>query len=114
MQKRLTRQTKNIFLALSCAAVLLTSGCAGTRYGAADINSEPEGADIINLKDNTNLGRTPAQIVWRGKGPQKVTVQFQKNGYHSTITSFWVNRRHKTEEAARANATDVYGELEQE
>ncbi len=114
MQKNLTRRARNIVLALSGAAVLLASGCASTRYGAADINSVPEGADIINLKDNTNLGRTPAQIVWRGNGSEKVTVQFQKNGYHSTITSFWVNKRHSSEEAARANAIDVYGELEQE
>jgi len=105
---------KITLIALSCSAVLLTSGCGVTRYGAADINSVPEGADIINLKDNTNLGRTPAQIVWRGKGSEKVTVQFQKNGYLSSITSFWVNKRHKTEEAARENATDVHSELEKE
>lgn len=112
--RNLTRHLRNMLLALSCAAVMLTTGCAGTRYGAADINSVPEGADIINLKDNTNLGRTPAQIVWRGEGSEKVTVQFQKNGYHSTITSFWVNKRHKSEAAARENAIDVHGELEKE
>lgn len=115
MQRRnIPQQLRNTLLALSFAAVLLTTGCSSTQYGAADINSVPEGADIINIRDNTNLGRTPAQIVWRGEGSEKVTVQFHKNGYHSSITSFWVNKRHKTEEAARANATDVFSELEKE
>lgn len=109
-----TQSVRNMILTLSCAAVLLTTGCAGTKYGAADINSMPEGADIINIKDNTNLGRTPAQIVWSGEGSEKVTVQLHKNGYHSSITSFWINKRHKTEAAARANAIDVHDELEKE
>ena len=109
-----TRRLRNSLLALSCAAVLMTTGCSSTQYGAADINSVPAGADIINIKDNTNLGRTPAQIVFRGEGSEKVTIQFHKNGYHSTITSFWMNKRHKTEEAARANPIDVHSELEKE
>jgi len=106
---------KQTLCALSCAAFLFVAGCSGgTYYGAADINSDPEGADIINIKDNTNLGRTPAQVVWSGDGSEKVTIQLHKNGYHSSITSFWVNKRHKNEEAARANSIDVYKELEQE
>lgn len=113
-KRNLARRLTNMLLALSCAAVLLTTGCSSTQYGAADINSVPEGADIINIRDNTNLGRTPAQIVWRGEGSEKVTVEFHKKGYHSSITSFWVNKRHKTEEAARANAIDVHSELEKE
>ena len=41
---------------LAAALMLLLTSCAGgTRYGAANINSTPEGAEIINLKDNTNL-----------------------------------------------------------
>ena len=61
--------------------LLLTSCAGGTKYGAANINSTPEGAEIINLKDNTNLGRTPAQVVWRGEDSEKITVQLQKDGY---------------------------------
>lgn len=103
-----------IAAALAGALMLLMVGCAGTKYGAANINSTPEGAEIVNLKDNTNLGRTPAQVVWRGKDSEKVTIQLQKKGYHSAITSFWVNKRHKSEDAARENATDVHSELAKE
>jgi hypothetical protein len=100
---------------LAAALMLLLTSCAGgTRYGAANINSTPEGAEIINLKDNTNLGRTPAQVVWRGEESEKITVQLQKDGYHYAITSFWINRRHKTEAEARAQAIDVHSELEKE
>ena len=106
---------KKSFLLLASTAFLFITGCSSkTYFGAADINSEPEGADIINIRDNTNLGRTPAQVMWSGKGSEKVTIQLHKNGYHSSITSFWVNKRHESEEAARANATDVYKELEKE
>ncbi len=96
------------------ALMLLQTGCSSTQYGAANINSSPEGAEIINLKDNTNLGRTPAQVVWRGENSEKVTLQFQKSGYHSTITSFWINKRHDSEIEARDQAIDVHGELEKE
>jgi len=114
-RKNITRHVRSTLLILAGTAALLAGGCAGERYGAADINSVPEGADIINLKDNTNLGRTPAQVVWSGEeGSEKVTVQLQKNGYHSTITSFWINKRHKSETAAREQAIDVHGELEKE
>ena len=100
---------------VAASLMLLVSGCAGgTKYGAANINSTPEGAEIINLKDNTNLGRTPAQVVWRGEKSEKVTIQLQKDGYHYAITSFWINRRHKSEAEARAQAIDVHGELEKE
>ena len=116
MSKRKNGITGIFRLALAAASLmLLAAGCAGgTRYGAANINSTPEGAEIINLKDNTNLGRTPAQVVWRGESSEKITVQLQKDGYHYSITSFWINRRHKSEAEARAQAIDVHGELEKE
>ena len=116
MKKKRSRSTGTIASTLLAAALmLLLTGCAGgTRYGAANINSTPEGAEIVNLKDNTNLGRTPAQVVWRGQDSEKVTVQLQKDGYHYAITSFWINRRHKTEAEARAQAIDVHSELEKE
>ena len=116
MKKKSTRRTGTLASTLLAAALmlLLTSCAGGTRYGAANINSSPEGAEIINLKDNTNLGRTPAQVVWRGEESEKVTVQLQKDGYHYAITSFWINRRHKTEAEARAQAIDVHSDLEKE
>lgn len=98
-----------------CFTILCSFGCSGSsRYGAARISSTPAGAEIVNLRDNTNLGRTPATVVWKGDSSEQVTVQLHKNGYHSTITSFWVNKRHSSEEEARMNAIDVHSELVKE
>jgi hypothetical protein len=99
---------------LTSLLLISLTGCSATRYGAANIDSSPQGAEIINLKDNTNLGQTPAQVVWRGEQSEKVTVQLQKRGYRSAITSFWINKRHGSEAEARTQAIDVHTELEQE
>jgi hypothetical protein len=99
---------------LVCAAAALSVGCAGgPKYGAANISSSPAGAEIINLRDHTNLGKTPAQVVWQGNGSEQITIELQKRGYLSTIQKFWINKRHDTEEEARASAVDVFGELPQ-
>ncbi len=96
--------------------VLLTVGCARQQFGAANIVSEPAGAEIINLKDETNLGRTPATVVWRGEAgsSEQVTVQFRKSGYKYAIETLWVNKRHDTEEGAKQAATDVFTELKKD
>lgn len=106
---------KLLTLVIGCTA-LLTVGCAGQKYGAANITSEPAGAEIINLKDETNLGSTPAKVVWRGEGgsSEQVTVQLRKDGYKYAIATLWVNKRHDTEEEAKMAATDVFTELEKE
>ena len=53
-------------------------------------------------------------MVWRGEKSEKITVQLQKDGYHYAITSFWINRRHKSEVEARAQAIDVHSDLDKE
>lgn len=110
------RQLQSLFklAVIGSSLALLLSSCGAVKYGAANINSTPEGAEIINLKDNTNLGRTPAQVVWRGEDSEKITIQLQKDGFHYSITSFWINKRHKTEAEARSQAIDVHSELEKE
>ncbi len=105
---------KMLFAAVACMAVFATAGCAKVQYGAATIDSNPPGAEIVNLKDNTNLGKTPATVVWRGDSMEQVTVQFRKKGYNSAISSFWINKRHPSSEEAKINAIGVYGELEKE
>lgn len=110
---KVTERGKNGLILLAGAALLL-GGCSSTHYGAVNIDSTPRGAEIINLRDNTNLGQTPAQVVWRGDSSEQVTIQLHKTGYHSSITSFWVNKRHASEEEAKMNAVDVHSELEKE
>jgi hypothetical protein len=102
-------------LAICCVA-FLTAGCGGMKYGAAKISSEPSGAEIINLKDDTNLGQTPANVVWQDKEglSEQVTIQLRKNGYRSAITSLWVNKRFSSKDEAMDNAIDVHTELDKQ
>lgn len=117
MRKPLNLSMRNTTLLVLCSiALLMASGCSRANYGAANISSEPAGAEIINLKDETNLGKTPAQVVWRGEAgsSEQVTIQLRKNGYQPAIASLWVNKRHSSEGEARANAVDVHAELQKE
>jgi len=95
--------------------VLFASGC-GTKvhYGVAEINSIPPGAEVINLKDSSHLGSTPVKVSFSGEADtsQFVTVQLRKIGFRDRITTFWINRRHETVEAAQEEAIDVHVELE--
>lgn len=110
---RVARGCRSLLI-LAAGVALLTSGCSATKYGAVNIDSSPTGAEIVNLKDNTNLGKTPAQVMFRGDTSEQVTVQLHKNGYHSAITTFWVNKRHSSEEDASKNAVSVHSELDKE
>ena len=103
-------------ICLSAAVGMLLSACGSTGYGVAKIDSEPQGAEIINLKDNTHLGSTPATVSFTGdKGtPENITIELVKPGYKERITSFWINNRYEDETSATADAIDVKVELEQE
>ena len=95
--------------------LLLTSGC-GTKinYGVAEIISTPAGAEVVNLKDSSQLGVTPVRVSFSGEADTSefVTIQLRKVGYVSRITTFWINRRHETVEAAKEDAIDIEIELE--
>ena len=78
----------------------LLSGCAN--HGAALIRTEPEGAEVVNLEDDTVLGVTPVKVWWR-EGTEKrkfVNVRLQKVGYRDKTSSFWVTLRHGSKEEA--------------
>ncbi len=103
-------------LALLVMSAGLLTGC-GTRtrtYGAARFITEPPGAEVINLKDDTNLGMTPVVVTWEGEGEQSeyVTVEFKKQGYREEITSLWVNKRHPSREAAEAEPQPITVQLQ--
>lgn len=102
------------FLAAVCLLLVL-SGCASrTKYGAANIDSVPAGAEVINLKDSSHLGSTPVKVSFPGDAntSEFITVQLRKPGYIDRITSFWINKRHTTQSEAKANAVDIRLELE--
>ncbi|BDD89120.1 hypothetical protein [Desulfofustis limnaeus] len=114
VERRLLSTT---ILGVAVLAMLVLSGCASSnKYGAAKIGSIPEGAEIVNLKDQSHLGMTPAKVLFPGEPDtaEFVTIQLRKPGYIDRITSFWVNRKHGSPEAAEANAIDVKVELEKQ
>jgi len=100
-------------LLLGCC---LLGGCSsGTKtYGTVKFVTVPPGAEVVNLKDDTNLGMTPVLVTWEGteEQPENVTVEFRKTGYKEEITSFWVNKRHATREEAEAEPQPVSVQLE--
>jgi len=105
-------------LILAVGLILLVSGCStsSVKYGSAKISSRPEGAEVINLEDDSNLGVTPVKVAFGGEAntAKYVTVQLRKPGYIDRITSFWINRRHATQLEADDNAIDISVELEKE
>ena len=102
-------------LSLLCLAALLgASGCAKkTMYGAVKFESDPPGAEVINLRDDASLGVSPVVVTWETSdgAPQYVTVQMRKSGYLEEITSFWVNTRHESRETAQNEAQPIFIEL---
>jgi len=100
---------------LAVAGLFMLGGCSGTKtFGSVKFVTTPPGAEVINLKDDTNMGMTPVLVTWEGdeKKPEYVTVEFRKTDYREEITSFWVNKRHATREAAASEPQPVTVELE--
>lgn len=103
-----------IFVRLLIIAGLLTLSACGTKqYGAVKFTSNPPGAEVINLKDDTVLGTTPVQVLWKGEAgtSEKVSVQFNKQGFYEKIFSIWVNKRHDDQQTAIREATEIHAEL---
>ncbi|PIE60124.1 MAG: hypothetical protein CSA32_00260 [Desulfobulbus propionicus] len=104
-----------VICTLGLAFVACCSGCAKeTTYGAVKFVTTPGGAEVINLKDDTILGTSPAVVTWEsldGK-PEYVTVEMRKTGYKEKITSLWVNMRHASREDAEAEAQEVNIDME--
>ena len=104
----------SFLLALSSLGLLLSAtGCSKTQYGAVKFESNPPGAEVINLRDDANLGVTPVVVTWESSDgePEYVTVQMRKKGYLEDITSFWVNTRHESREVAQDQAQPIFVEL---
>ena len=86
--------------ALAAVTVLFLGGCS--YHGAAYINSEPAGAEVVNIDDDTVLGITPVKVWWREKNNEKkrINVRLQKEGFRDKVTSFWVTLRHPSKDSA--------------
>lgn len=99
---------------LAIGVVVLLTGCGKTKtYGAVKFITMPQGAEVVNLKDDANMGMTPVLVTWEGEDgkPEYVTVEITKRGFQNEITSFWVNTRHENREAAAAEPQPITVEL---
>ena len=96
------------------SGLLLVTGCA--HYGAAQINSTPPGAEVVNLDDGTVLGVTPATVVWKeGSSNRKyLSVRFKMEGYRDKVSSFWLSMRHGSRKSASADPQLVEVSLQSE
>jgi hypothetical protein len=103
-----------MILRLGLVTVLLAtlSACAG--YGAARIVSIPQGAEVVNLDDDTIVGVTPVSVWWKESSskPKFVNIRLRKAGYRTKVTAFWVNLRHSSREDALADPQQVKVKLD--
>jgi len=101
-------------LLAAVGAVVALSGCA--TYGAANIQSSPQGAEVVNLEDDSVLGLTPVTVWWKGDSANSryVNIRLQKPGFRDKVTAFWVNMRHSSRDDAMSEPVQVQVNLEPE
>lgn len=103
-----SKMMKKLSLAMLIAASLFLSACAGN-HGAALIESQPAGAEVVNAKTGVILGVTPVKVWWQDDGESRlfVNIRVQKPGYQDKTNSFWVTLRHKNREDALSDPQSV-------
>ena len=99
-------------LTVALVSVLALAGCV--HHGAVHLHSEPSGAEVVSLDDNTVLGVTPVKVWYREPSSRRkyVSVRFQKPGYDDRVTAFWVHMRHRSRDAAMNEAAPIRVELQ--
>ncbi len=105
---------KKFTVMMLVVASLFLSACASQNHGAALIESEPAGAEVVNAKTGIILGVTPVKVWWRDDGESRlfVNIRVQKSGYQDKTNSFWVTLRHKSREEALNDPQSVKMTLE--
>lgn len=113
MGKSMKTAMRKVVMLVLFVALMMTTGCAGKKYGSVNFTSTPKGAEVINLDDGSVLGTTPVRVSFEGAGgsAENVTIEFAKNGYFEKISSVWVNKRHDNMMEADRNAIEVHAEL---
>lgn len=94
-------------------APLVLAGCS--YHGAAFIQSQPSGAEVVNVDDDTVLGVTPFKVWWRedSQDKKRINVRLQKEGFRDKVTSFWVTLRHSSKSEALGEPQHVEVTLDQ-
>lgn len=88
---------------ITLTAVLGTffvSGCS--HYAAVLIESVPDGAEVVNMNNDSVMGTTPIKYWWKSPSSDRqfVNVRLQKEGFRDKTTSFWINLRHSSKQDA--------------
>ena len=98
---------RKLSLALFALFTLALAGCA--QHGAAMIRSQPSGAEVVDLDNDTLMGVTPVKVWWKESGAKRkfVNIRLQKEGYRDKTTSFWVSLRHASRSSAVGNPQSV-------
>jgi len=94
------------------ALVFFLAGCAVEKnppFGAAEFISNPPGADVVSLEDNSTLGTTPFKYVRETEIGEEVyiNVKVSKPGYGDKVVSFFLAPQFEDEEAAMNNPQQV-------
>ncbi len=82
---------------------------ACAHHGAAYIETQPSGAEVVDAKTGVVLGVTPIKVWWQDDSQARkfVNIRVQKEGYLDKTSSFWLTLRHATRESALANPQSV-------
>lgn len=88
--------------------VFFLAGCAVEKnppFGAVEFISNPPGADVISLDDNSTLGTTPFKYVRETEIGEEVYInaKVSKPGYGDKVISFFLAPQYEDEEAAMDN-----------
>lgn len=106
-------RARKLILASLVVAPLVLGGCS--YHGAAFIQSQPSGAEVVNVDDDTVLGVTPFKVWWRedSQDKKRINVRLQKEGFRDKVTSFWVTLRHSSKSEALDEPQHVEVTLDQ-
>lgn len=103
-----------LFSVLLAAASL--GGCASltSHYAGAQIDSDPQGAEVVYVDTGVVLGRTPFTYWWETGSSEKkfINVRFQKPGYEDKTTAFYITPRHGSHQEALNDPHHVKVNLE--
>ena len=109
-----------LYLFVNVCAALAVNSCA--YYGAAKIDSSPQGAQVYEFGSSTLLGVTPFVYTWREvkseelvqvKQAQHVTVRVVKRGCKTRMEAFSVPLRYTDPGEAEQNPVPVMLILEE-
>lgn len=86
---------------------LFLSACA--HHGAAYIETQPSGAEVVDAKTGVVLGVTPIKVWWQDDSQSRkfINIRVQKEGYLDKTSSFWLTLRHGSRESALAHPQSV-------